>query len=259
MLSKSKLFRPITQTSLSIIQVPDSDPRLFSNPSNNNPSGLCRHFNSNRQSQHSIRLLLLLPRRLAFSRNFNLSNSRNGASKIKSRILVPPSSRLLFSQHRVFKVKLRCSTNNQVSTKRHNLQKLVLLPSSRIRSDSPPNRSKTSQSPWALQASKWCRNRRWSSWHQIQFRILSINRPHSNLKAPTSRVLQPVRLKISSSRSDRPLLDSLPSSSKPSLPNQSSRCPCLSFKILEASRTKLCKPNSTKSRLRKKSRTPSKK
>ena len=165
MRSKLKLCQPITLTSLSTIKILDFDPKISSSPYNNSPSGICRPFSSSRQSQRFRPLLRLLPNRPASSHSFKLHNSRNnGVSRLRSRISVAPNSKPLFSQHRIFKVKLLFLTNNNLVSVRHRHSvKLVLLPLSRTHSAWHPNLSKTSQLPWELQALKCFRNSRRSS------------------------------------------------------------------------------------------------
>ena len=164
MRSKLKLCQPVTLTSLSTIKIPDLDPKISSSPYNNSPSGICRPFSSSRQSQRFRPLLSSVPNLPASSHSFKLHNSRNGASRLRSRISVAPNSKPLFSKHRIFKVKRLCLTNNNKVSVRHlDSVKLILLPLSRTHSAWHPNLSKTSQFSWELQALKWCRHSRHSS------------------------------------------------------------------------------------------------
>ena len=135
MRSKLKLCQPVTLTSLSTIKIPDLDPKISSSPYNNSPSGICRPFSSSRQSQRFRPLLSSVPNLPASSHSFKLHNSRNGASRLRSRISVPPNSKPLFSKHRIFKVKRLCLTNNNKVSVRHlDSVKLILLPLSRTHS-----------------------------------------------------------------------------------------------------------------------------
>ena len=164
MRSKLKQCQPVTQTSLLTIKTPDFDLKISSSPFNNSPSGICRPFSSSRQSQRFRPLLRSLHNLPASSHSFKFHNNSNGASSLRSRISVPPNSKPLFSQHRVFKVKLLCLTNNKPVSVRHRyLVKLVLLPLSRTHSAWHPNLSKTSQLPWELQALRCFHNSRRSS------------------------------------------------------------------------------------------------